>query len=371
MKPRTRTAGLTLVELVIALGLLALMMLLVIQVFDRALATWRTAETKRSVMEAASVATELVTDDLRGIEGGPRGDFVLEWVMFDTNGDGVRETKWPRLRLVRQASGGEVARVQRDMRLAVERKSAGSDGEVVKVETASPSQLEVVWMLAPSSTSDKDARSVGILWRGERLVTDPASKSFFDANFFGGSNLPPAGATSEVTGGVLWMSVLLASQTTNVRDGWKLARESTGAATSWDAWTKDRPNASMHPWNERASGVPAAKNRPVLPRRARIELEIERPVDRSRRTRTLEGVDNQGVVLVVDDAQRIPLGENVFILLDAEWMKVASVDGRRVVVERGARGTTPVPHEKDALVHHGMRMTTEVTIAAFREDWRL
>jgi len=52
-------------------------------------------------------------------------------------------------------------------------------------------------------------------------------------------------------------------------------------------------------------------------------------------------------------------------------MKVASVDGRRVVVERGARGTTPVPHEKDALVHHGMRMTTEVTIAAFREDWRL
>jgi len=57
--------------------------------------------------------------------------------------------------------------------------------------------------------------------------------------------------------------------------------------------------------------------------------------------------------------------------LDAEWMKVASVDGRRVVVERGARGTTPVPHEKDALVHHGMRMTTEVTIAAFREDWRL
>jgi type II secretory pathway component PulJ len=37
---------LTLIELVIALGLLALLMLLVIQIFDRALATWRTAETR-------------------------------------------------------------------------------------------------------------------------------------------------------------------------------------------------------------------------------------------------------------------------------------------------------------------------------------
>jgi type II secretory pathway pseudopilin PulG len=371
MKRLSRRAGLTLVELLIALGLLALLMLLVIQVFDRALETWRTAETRRAVMDAASVATELVTEDLRGIEGGPRGDFLLEWVMFDTNGDGVRETKWPRLRLVRQASGSEVARVQRDLNLAAETKSAVNDGEVVRVDAASPSQLEIVWMLAPSTTSDKDGRSVGMLWRGERLVTDTASRSFFASDFFGSSNLPPAGATLEVTGGVLWMNILLASGTTNLHEGWKISREDRGAATSWDAWSKDRPNASMHPWNERHAGVPVAKSRPVLPRRARVELEIERPIDRTRRTRILDPIDNQGVVLVVDDGRRVPQGDDTYVLLDAEWMKVVSVDGKRVVVERGQRGTTPVGHDKDTLVHHGLRMVTEVTIAGHREDWQM
>jgi type II secretory pathway pseudopilin PulG len=371
MKRDAGKSGLTLIELVIALGLLALLMLLVIQVFDRALATWRTAETRRAVMEAASVATELVTDDLRGVEGGPRGDFLLEWVMYDTNSDGVRETKWPRLRLVRQASGGEVARIQRDMRLVAETKQAQNGGEVVKVEPASPSQLEVVWMIAPSSTSDKDARSVGILWRGERLVTDAGSKSFFAHDFFGASNLPPAGATQEVTGGLLWLNILLASQTTSVHDGWKLSHEQQGAATSWDAWSKDRPDASMHPWNERQAGVPVAKQRPVLPRRARVELEIERPIDRIRRTRTVDAIDNQTVTLRVDDGQSVPLEPDAHILLDAEWMKVVSVDGGRVVVERAQRGTTAVGHDKGTLVHFGLRMVTEVTIAAFREDWQL
>lgn len=371
MKHATQRSGLTLIELVIALSLLALLMVFVIQIFDRALATWRTAETRRSVMEAASVVSDLVTEDLRGIEGGARGDFLLEWVMFDTNGDGVRETKWPRVRLVRQASGGEVARIHRELRLAAETKLAVNDGEVVKVEPASPSHLEVVWMLAPSSTADKDARSVGILWRGERLVTDPASKSFFAHDFFGASNLPPAGATQEVTGGVLWMNVLLASQTTNVHGGWKISREAQGAATSWDAWSKDRPEASKHAWNEPQTGASVARLRPTLPRRARIEIEIERPIDRNRRTRLIELIDNQSVTLRVDDGARIPLEPDAHVLVDAEWMKVVSVDGRRVVVERAQRGTLAVPHEKDALLHFGLRMVTEVTLAAYREDWKL
>ena len=371
MKRFTTRAGLTLVELTIALGLLALLMLFVIQVFDGALSTWRNSETRRSVMEASSVVMELLTDDLRGIEGGPRGDLLLEWVMFDTDGDNVRETKWPRLRLVRQASGSEVARVHRDMRLAAEPNVKVPDGEVVRVPADSPAQLEVVWMIAPASLTDKDARSSGVLWRGEHLTTDPTMKSIFAADFFGGSNLPPAGSTSEVTGGVLWMGVLLASQASIVHDGWKIARDVSGAATSWDAWNKDRPNAGMHAWNERAVGTTVAKTRPVLPRRVRIELEIERPIDRLRRTRILDLIDNQGVVLRVDDGKRISLENDAHILIDAEWMKIVNVDGNKVVVERGQRGTTPVGHDKDAMVHWGLRMVTEATIAAHREDWDL
>lgn len=369
MKRAHGNSGLTLVELTIALGLLALAMLLLVQVFDRALATWRTAETRRSVMEAAVVAAELVTDDLRGVESGPRGDFLLEWVAFDTDGDGVRETKWPRLRLVRQASAADVARVQRDLLLERDPKAAQLGSEAATYERASPSQLEIVWLVAPASITDRDARSTGILWRGERLVTDARSKSFFANDFFGSSNLPPAGSTFEVTGGVLWLSIVCASQATDLEDGWVLARDASAAAPSWDAWSKDRPNPAVHPWNERHPALPTARGRPVLPRRVRVEVEIERPIDRLRRTRTLEAVDNQVTVLLVDDGDRVPAEVGRHVLVDAEWMKLTSVDGRRLVVERGQRGTTPAPHAAGALVHWGLAMTTEVTIPAHRTEW--
>lgn len=254
-----RAAGLTLVELVLALGLLALLMLAVFQLFDRSLAVWRMGETRRALLEVASTVNLELGRDLRGIESGPRGDFVFEWVSFDTDGDGGRETKWPRLRLVRQASAAEVARLQREERIALEPRSAAPSDEPERFERASAALVEVVWMVAPASLRDKDARAEGRLWRGERLVSDATSKSFFDADFFGTSNLPPAGATDEVTGGCLWMNLSFAAQTSVVHDGWRRANDLAGAAATWDAWGRNRPDPGVHPWNERHVGMPAAR----------------------------------------------------------------------------------------------------------------
>jgi len=374
-------AGLTLVELVLALGLLALLMLAVVQLFDRALGTWRTAETRRSVMEQAAVLTELLQRDLRGMESGARGDLLVEWVRFDTDGDGIKESLWPRLRLVRQASGAEIARMKRDARLAEAARVATLRGgrgevgtlagEVVQLERASPEQVEVVWMVVPASRQDKDARSEGLVWRGERRVTDAETVSFFDPRFIGASNLPPGGATELVTGGVLWMNVLLAAQTSVVHDGWQLTKDLSGAATSWDAWSRGRPDAGLHAWNEPQVGMPKARTRPVLPRRVRIELEFERPIDRLRRTRLVDPVDNQATVLRVDDGRALPEAPGSFVLVDAEWMRIGTLDGRRVVVQRGARGTTPVDHKAGAMLHWGLPMVSETTVATYREDWDL
>ena len=127
----------------------------------------------------------------------------------------------------------------------------------------------------------------------------------------------------------------------------------------------------MHPWNEKQSGVPAARGRPVLPRRVRIELEFERPIDRIRRTRTVEAIDNQTTVLRVDDGRAMPFEQDSFVLVDAEWMKVGSIDGGKVVVQRGQRGTTAITHDKGVMVHWGLRMVTETAVATYREDWDL
>jgi len=77
--PRARgSAGLTLIELLLALGIFAFLMLAVFQILDRSLSLWRRAETRRSLLAQASSLSELLARDLAGIEGGARGDLLTE-----------------------------------------------------------------------------------------------------------------------------------------------------------------------------------------------------------------------------------------------------------------------------------------------------
>lgn len=378
--------GFTLVELILAIGLLALLMVAVFQLFDRSLSVWRKGETRRALLEQSSVVLDDLASDLRGLEAGRDGNLVLEWVRFDTDGDNVAETKWPRIRLVRQASAAEMQRARdaaaqeaRDEGGAPKPKTSAaapakddkSSSAPAVAETRGPGLLEVLWMVAPASITQPDARSEGIVWRGERPVDDRASKSFFARDFFGASNRPPAGATDEVTNGCLWLSILCAAQTSVVRDEWRVGKTADCVATSWDAWDRSRPDAAVHPWNEPHPLMPKARSRALLPRRVRIELEFERPADRIRRTRLVQAIDNQEVRLRVDDGMRVPSEPDSYVLVGAEWMKVRSIDGGDVVVERAQRGTTPVPHDVGAMLHWGLRLVREVPVATYREDWDL
>jgi hypothetical protein len=366
---RSPRAGLTLVELLLALGIFAFLMLAVFQILDRSLSLWRRAETRRSLLGQAATLAELLSRDLAVLEGGAHGDLVAEWVAFDTDGDGADDTKWPRLRFVRQASAGEILRLPGEREPA----AAAPDG-VTALPRADGGLTEVVWLVVPTSLVDRDARAEGTLWRGERLVTDASTKSFLAPDFFGRSNRPPAGATEEVGSGVLWLGVLFATQTSIVHDQWKIegGRDCLDcAATSWDAWNRARPDPDVHAWNEPGAGMPKARGRALLPRRVRFELELERPLDRLRRTTLAEPIEIGDTALPVDDPARIPREEDAFVLVDAEWMRVVSVDGRNVAVERGQRGTKAASHKAGAMVHHGLRLVREIPIATYREDWNL
>jgi len=281
----------------------------------------------------------------------------------------VDDTKWPRLRFVRQASAAEM------LRLPGEReKTAQSPDGVTALPRSDPGLTEVVWMVVPASLVDRDARAEGTIWRGERAVADASTKSFLAPDFIGHSNRPPAGAVEEVGGGLLWLGVLFATQTSIVHDEWRIATSPDClecAATSWDAWKRDRPDRQVHAWNEPGAGMPAATSRALLPRRVRFEMELERPVDRMRRTRLAEATDIGESAIVVDDPQRLPREEGAYVLVDTEWMKTLSVAGSSVSVKRGERGTKSVSHAAGAMVHYGLRLVREVPIATYREDWNL
>lgn len=382
----TSRAGFTLLELVVAMGLVSIVMLAVYRLLDSTMSMWTRGETQRALVEASSATGELLTGDLRGIHPGIQGDMVAEWVAHDSDGDGLRESYWPRLRLVRAAPASTVARLlarsgrMRQMEVRDELDGEAQTQPGAEAQLAEPSSvrtmrmpgprlMEVVWCVVPTlgGTRNPDLSAEGLLIRGERLL-DGTGTSVFAPGYFDGAGLPQVGTAEEVTGGILWCGMAFASQMTLLDGDWKVGAEPTQAAGSWDAWGRGRPDRELHEWNEPAAGAPPARERPVLPRRVRIELELEREVDRERRARTLQEIAAADTSFEVTSGERLP-EPGSFLRVGAEWMELGSRIGNRVSVRRGQRGTAAMIHPANSMVHHGETVVFEVPVSTYQDDW--
>lgn len=358
MSPGRRQAsdrrGFTLIEVILALGLLSILFIALVRLLDTSLRIWGRTEAGRELFEVGGAVMDLFDNDILGIEAGPRGDLLGDWASFDLDRDGIDGVFWPRVRFVKQASAAQLARLE-------------------DVSVGDPHRrdlVEVCWALLPRREADAEERLVGLLWRGERKLSDDESLSFFDEDFFGTGGRPVPGALDVVTGGILWFEVEYATQTTRVRGDWARGSDLTSPASSWDAWNRGRPDVETCEWNEPHPGMPKVKDVPSMPRRIRLVLELERPVELKRRTRTSGLITVEENSFVVGDGSRLPEPGSM-ILIGEEWMQLSSVTGNRVSVQRGQRDTRPVVHKSGALVHHGARIVREVPIGGLREDWNL
>ncbi len=354
--------GLTLVELVVATGLFALLLVALVELVDTSLGLWSATEARRDRSEQASALTGLLAEDLGTLEPGPRGDLVVDWAAHDLDGDGIAGLLLQRVRLVRRVSAAQLSR--RSGR-GVERSEQGppSDG----VESARLGALvETVWVLLPGA----GAGAPGRLLRGERLFGSNERDSFLAADFFDARGTPPADALSVLSEEVLWIELLCASQATSLADGWRRGPGAFDASAAWDAWTSGRLDVDLSPWNELSAGIPRAGDLPVLPRRIGLVLELERAADRDRRTTLAEPVGPGANALVLRDPRFAPPA-GAFARLGEEWVHVRAAAGTRLSVERGARGSRPAEHSAGTLVHFGTPSVCEVVVAVHREDWGL
>lgn len=355
-----RRAGFTLVELLLALGLLAILSAALVQLLDTTLTIWDRTESERDRLDTAGALLELLERDVHGLEGGPRGDLVAEWRRYDPNGDGVPTLLAQRLVLVRRAGPSEWGR-----------SAEGSSDEAADPRTGG--LIEVAWALLPEASEDPDRRGVGVLWRGERRL-GADSLSFFDERFFGAAGRPLPGTLEPLTGGVLWFEARFATQTSVLSDGpewgWALGDGLADACASWDAFGRSRPDAALSFLNQPGAGMPAAQDLPLLPRRLRIALELERDADRKRRTRLAEEVLPGSGELFVLDEERLP-PDGSFVLVGEEWMRVGARARGSVLVTRGERGTRAERHDAGSLVHHGARLVRELVVPGVREEWGL
>ena len=397
---RAARRGLTLIELVVATGIASLLIVAVFRLLDSGFRLWNHGETKRLLVEQSSALSQLLARDVRSVHVGRKGDMLAEWVAFDTDGDGLREILWPRMRIVRQASAAEVARLESSPADLVAFGLAPPAGEASTPESKvgdaarrddaeaqrldaertvhrrslGPALVEVVWCVLPAG-KQRDERCEGVLWRGMRLVADRDSESFFSPGFFNGAGLPPAGRLEEVTGGILWCGTAFATQTTLLDatqpdGGWRIGHDLGHAAASWDAYSGGRPNADVHEWNEPGAGMPAPGLLPSLPRRVRFELEFERRADRKRRTRTVDEVDATVGSFDVQNGERIPASGS-YLRIGSEWMRVTSKDGDRIHVQRGQRSTNRALHPPGEMVHWGVTVVCDVSVEQFQDDWSM
>ncbi|HED65711.1 MAG TPA: hypothetical protein ENJ09_09175 [Planctomycetes bacterium] len=371
MRPRrTQRSAFTLVELLLALGLLSILTLALVQLLDTSLGIWRRAETGRDLAEIGGAALDLIARDLRTLEGGPRGDLVADWKRFDLDRDGNASLALPRLRLVRQADAADLLRAGAQEAVdASQADSLESGGGALEVDPHAKGVLQVVWMLVPSRSSAPDERALSELVRGERRLEDEGL-DFFDPGFFATGGKPPAGSVELVTGGVLWLEFLFAAKTSVIEDGWNVGTGLADCSQSWDAWGRERPDTEETFLNQGAAGMQSAPDHAALPRRVRIVLEIERPRDLRARTRIESALDAEINELAVGDERRLP-GPGGFVLIDEEWMEILSTGRGYAIVKRARRGTRATLHDAGALIHHGERLVREVPIATAREDWKL
>ena len=371
--------GFTMVELMVAAGLAAMLMVALFRLLDTVLDMWTRGEDQRLVVERGAATAELLAADLRALHGGSQGDLLVDWVNFDVDRDGRVDRVWPRLRLVRSASMADVVRLAArgvDPELVAQAAQLGLDVEDLIPEdqrTPPPIQsglMEVAWVVVPVG-SGALSRGEGLLMRGEALLAPGSVGTFFRSQFFSASGQPPVGALEEVTGGVLWLGLQFATQTSIIWDGWHMGTGLEHSCTSWDAWNRFRPDGEAHPWNLPGAGMPAVSGSPLLPRRVRVELEFERPADLRRRPTLLEPLEKHTTSFEVSDGAALPYRRGRHILIDGEWMEVQSLRGDRVSVKRAARGTSALPHNIGALVRFGESVVLEVPVALHSDDWNL
>ncbi|MBI4601675.1 MAG: prepilin-type N-terminal cleavage/methylation domain-containing protein [Planctomycetes bacterium] len=407
-----RSDGYTLLELMVAMGLLVFLGGGLASLLSYGVATWHEAETRGRVYEQARAVLERIAEDLRSAcvrSHAAEGD---SWVRFLCDADaGGRQ----RLRLVRAISGEAADPVLREGgRYLSVRTPAAADGRDDAGEASEG------LLAAPAGTMEvlyaQDPRpGKRTLWRGFRapvggpdsLLIDknveepPAVKSEVrkalpvaaeksDGALAPGTEPPEprpedvflSRVAAPIAEGVLFLGLSFWTPATNTwapvppkqspRPG-----EPSGPSPWWDstrALLETQGAAGDLVWKPRPGSLEDPRD-DLFPERVEVTLVLA------------AGGGGGALGLrfaedVAEGAKTLPLTAELelpedplerFVLVDDEWIEVDAAEGRTLSVKQGGRGarlTRPARHDRGAPVELGTTFRRTIEMPGFRSEER-
>lgn len=344
----TARAGMTLVELLVSMALLASLAGLIVQLLRNSFELYASGERRGEYAANAIVVLDRLEDDLRNAVTGPEGRFVLE-----QRGGGAALV----LRFVRTPPQGETR--HRALRAAGTRAQAagvyvGRDpGLDERAGLAAPANLmEVCYALV----QDPDVETgLLTLYRGERAPALVPGATFFEVD---GDEPDAAWARARLTpiaSGILDLKLLCRAPGV---DDWdeEAALEGRGdVAATLGAWDSTRGLLAKDRFAFAVGEASVGDVRDdVYPSHVRALLvmgRIGRPD--ARLTRRLPPGEKD---VTLDRAERLPrtTDEDRAVKIAGEWVEVTSNESWGATVRRGARRTSsPGVHEAGTPVFAG------------------
>ena len=366
-----RGSGFTLLEVLVATGILVVLGTGLVALMTQAISLWRRAETSGRVFEQARAILEAIASDLRAAvaDVGVSSEAVEIRFLCDSDAQGRQ-----RLQFVR-AIGGEASDslLRSGGMFLSTRASAAADGrgdarEAASGELAAPGGLmEVIYALAPRGENLA-------LWHGSRTPIGGVESLFSERAFqASGEESPFSRVARPLTDGVLYLGFAFWGPTTNTWDPREppLAapgpKDASGPLRVWDSTRAilDEKNAPRDLFAFRAKlGSLVDPRDDIFPELVEVTLVL-RPddtplglvLDRDLQPKAKSLSLSGDPILPEDVRDRV-------ILVGDEWIRIAQATGRTLEIEaRGARGSSEASHPAGTPVRIGVTFRRVVEIA--------
>lgn len=376
-----KARGFTLIELITAVAIFAVLATMLFQIVRGALDIWSLGEGTRESIEKTSSVLDAIAADLRmtaaeqppsmgGAAAAPVR-FLADWGTYDFDGDGQEESSIQRLRFARACPEERT-----DERIRAAGDSAGgraafNDALVSTRRAAAPGGLaEVAWATVRPSTKGADPALLTVVRAFQTPIgledgwlSPPGTAVLDDPQHWLKNGV-------QVADNVLYLGCEFWWRDTR---GWDEPVDSaTGPLIAWDSTRALLATGKeSHPFLL-ALG-PDSLTLPdddVFPRRVKVTLTIARDADLQVESRLADELPESAKTLrATSTAIFKASAPHKFVKIEGEWLAWTEVRGGDVVVQRGARGTAPASHAAGARIHVGETVERIVEIPVFREDW--